>query len=86
MEHGGHIHTDQSLALRECWADGSRNVTMSDTPTFPSRMTTRYSPGHEMDAQTRRPGDDHQRQVRRLERHTRGQRVPEERGLPGRVG
>ena len=49
-------------------------------------MTAPYLPVHEdLDAKTRRPDEDHQRQVRRADRHGGEQRVPEDSGLRGRV-
>ena len=49
-------------------------------------MTAMYRLIHEMDAALWRPGKDHHRQVRWQHRHGGEQRVPEDRGLPGRVG
>ena len=53
---------------------------------FAARITTTYRHRHAMDATMRRPGEDHHRQVRWPIGHCRGQRVPEHRGLPGRMG
>ena len=48
-------------------------------------MAARYSPeNQDVDAAARRPGTDQHQQVRRPVRGCRIERVPDDRGLPGR--